>query len=226
MRAAACLLSLALCALPAAPGEQGGPRGLAGGRAGRRWGGAEPVTLTAAASPCSAGSGPAAAGRRRGENRFAERQSIRPLRLLAGEGGGGARRPALSTRVRSGAVRSQVGASRRDADPSARRDERSPGVILSRPLPLGPEESCGPFAAAERGCCGRAGGRAAATWVRVGDGKGSPRNAGGELSAGICLACCHPDRERSEISASHRPAAAGFIALNAAVLVPVAEHRV
>ncbi|XP_047917671.1 disintegrin and metalloproteinase domain-containing protein 22 isoform X11 [Anser cygnoides] len=73
MRAAACLLSLALCALPAAP----------------------------------AGSGPAAAGRRRGENRFAERQSIRPLRLLAGEGGGGARRPALSTRVRSGAVRSQ-----------------------------------------------------------------------------------------------------------------------
>lgn len=158
MRAAACLLSLALCALPAAPGEQGGPRGLAGGRAGRRWGGAEPVTLAPAASPCSAGSGPAAAGRRRGENRFAERQSIRPLRLLAGEGGGGARRPALSTRVRSGAVRSQVGASRRDADPSARRDERSPGVILSRPLPLGPEESCGPFAAAERGCCGRAGG--------------------------------------------------------------------
>lgn len=111
MRAAACLLSLALCALPAAPGEPslgqgGGPR--EGGT-----GGAEPVTLTAAASPCPAGSGPAAAGRRRGENRFAERQSIRPLRLLAGEGGGGARRPALSTRVRSGAVRSQVGATHR-----------------------------------------------------------------------------------------------------------------
>lgn len=56
--------------------------------------------------------------------------------------------------------------------------------------------------------------------------EGEPRNAGGELGAGICLACWHPDGERFEISASHRPAAAGFIALNAAVLVPVAEHRV
>ncbi|XP_032534397.1 disintegrin and metalloproteinase domain-containing protein 22 isoform X1 [Chiroxiphia lanceolata] len=72
MRAAACLLSLALCALPAAPG----------------------------------GSGPATAGRR-GESRFAERESIRPLRLVSGEGGGGARWPALSTRVRSEAVRTQ-----------------------------------------------------------------------------------------------------------------------
>ncbi|XP_048807071.1 disintegrin and metalloproteinase domain-containing protein 22 isoform X6 [Tympanuchus pallidicinctus] len=70
MRAAACLLSLALCALPAASGV-----------------------------------GPAAG--RRGESRFAERESIRPLRLVSGEGGGGARRPALSTRVRSGAARSQ-----------------------------------------------------------------------------------------------------------------------
>ncbi|XP_027540442.1 disintegrin and metalloproteinase domain-containing protein 22 isoform X4 [Neopelma chrysocephalum] len=72
MRAAACLLSLALCALPAAPG----------------------------------GSGPATAGRR-GESRFAERESIRPLRLVSGEGGGGARWPALSTRVRSEAARTQ-----------------------------------------------------------------------------------------------------------------------
>ncbi|XP_032847434.2 disintegrin and metalloproteinase domain-containing protein 22 isoform X7 [Tyto alba] len=72
MRAAACLLSLALCALPAAPG----------------------------------GAGPAAAAAgRRGESRFAERESIRPLRLVSG--GGGARRPALSTRVRSGAARRQ-----------------------------------------------------------------------------------------------------------------------
>ncbi|KAM6134737.1 LOW QUALITY PROTEIN: disintegrin and metalloproteinase domain-containing protein 22 [Pterocles gutturalis] len=74
MRAAACLLSLALCALPAAPDA-----------------------------------GPATAGRR-GESRFAERESIRPLRLVSGggEGGGsGARRPALSTRVRSGAARTQ-----------------------------------------------------------------------------------------------------------------------
>ncbi|XP_054017015.1 disintegrin and metalloproteinase domain-containing protein 22 [Dryobates pubescens] len=73
MRAAACLLCLALCALPAAPGA--GP----------------------AAAPLG----------RRGENRFAERESIRPLRLVSGEGGGGARRPALSTRVRSGAARTQ-----------------------------------------------------------------------------------------------------------------------
>ncbi|XP_015708957.1 disintegrin and metalloproteinase domain-containing protein 22 isoform X10 [Coturnix japonica] len=70
MRAAACLLSLALCALPAA-----------------------------------SGAGPVAG--RRGESRFAERESIRPLRLVSGEGGGGARRPALSTRVRNGAARSQ-----------------------------------------------------------------------------------------------------------------------
>lgn len=60
--------------------------------------------------PCPAGVGPAAG--RRGESRFAERESIRPLRLVSGEGGGGARRPALSTRVRSGAARSQVGAGR------------------------------------------------------------------------------------------------------------------
>ncbi|XP_027754508.1 disintegrin and metalloproteinase domain-containing protein 22 isoform X4 [Empidonax traillii] len=74
MRAAACLLSLALCALPAAPG----------------------------------GSGPAAAAAgRRGESRFAERESIRPVRLVSGEGGGGARWPALSTRVRSEAARTQ-----------------------------------------------------------------------------------------------------------------------
>ncbi|XP_061852238.1 disintegrin and metalloproteinase domain-containing protein 22 [Colius striatus] len=72
MRVAACLLSLALCALPAAPAA-----------------------------------GPAAAVGRRGESRFAERQSIRPLRLVSGEGGEGARRPALSTRVRSGAARTQ-----------------------------------------------------------------------------------------------------------------------
>ncbi|XP_055660229.1 disintegrin and metalloproteinase domain-containing protein 22 isoform X8 [Falco biarmicus] len=73
MRAAACLLSLALCALPAPPG------------------GAGPAAATATAG-------------RRGESRFAERESIRPLRLVSG---GGARRPALSTRVRSGAARTQ-----------------------------------------------------------------------------------------------------------------------
>ncbi|XP_039564568.1 disintegrin and metalloproteinase domain-containing protein 22 isoform X11 [Passer montanus] len=74
MRAAACLLCLALGALTAAPG----------------------------------GAGPAkAAAGRRGESPFAERQSIRPLRLVSGEGGGGARWPALSTRVRSEAARAQ-----------------------------------------------------------------------------------------------------------------------
>ncbi|XP_037979156.1 disintegrin and metalloproteinase domain-containing protein 22 isoform X4 [Motacilla alba alba] len=75
MRAAACLLCLALGALTAAPG------------------GAGPAT--------------AAAGRQRGESPFAERESIRPLRLVSGEGGGGARWPALSTRVRSEAARAQ-----------------------------------------------------------------------------------------------------------------------
>ncbi|XP_066173116.1 disintegrin and metalloproteinase domain-containing protein 22 isoform X5 [Sylvia atricapilla] len=74
MRAAACLLCLALGALTAAPG------------------GAGPAT--------------AAAGRR-GQSPFAERESIRPLRLVSGEGGGGARWPALSTRVRSEAARTQ-----------------------------------------------------------------------------------------------------------------------
>ncbi|XP_066054119.1 disintegrin and metalloproteinase domain-containing protein 22 isoform X8 [Chamaea fasciata] len=74
MRAAACLLCLALGALTAAPG------------------GAGPAT--------------AAAGRR-GQSPFAERESIRPLRLVSGEGGGGARWPALSTRVRSEAARAQ-----------------------------------------------------------------------------------------------------------------------
>ncbi|XP_021407428.1 disintegrin and metalloproteinase domain-containing protein 22 isoform X4 [Lonchura striata] len=71
MRAAACLLCLALGALAAAAG----------------------------------GAGPAAG--RRGESPFAERESIRPLRLVSGEGGGGARWPALSTRVRSEAARAQ-----------------------------------------------------------------------------------------------------------------------
>ncbi|XP_064560312.1 disintegrin and metalloproteinase domain-containing protein 22 isoform X4 [Zonotrichia leucophrys gambelii] len=75
MRAAACLLCLALGALTAAAG------------------GAGPAT--------------AAAGRQRGESPFAERESIRPLRLVSGEGGGGARWPALSTRVRSEAARAQ-----------------------------------------------------------------------------------------------------------------------
>ncbi|KAM6088824.1 disintegrin and metalloproteinase domain-containing protein 22 isoform 3-T3 [Chlamydotis macqueenii] len=74
MRAAACLFSLVLCALPAAPG------------------GAGPAATAATAG-------------RRGESRFVERESIRPLRLVAG--GGGERRPALSTRVRSGAARAQ-----------------------------------------------------------------------------------------------------------------------
>ncbi|XP_068067840.1 disintegrin and metalloproteinase domain-containing protein 22 isoform X12 [Anomalospiza imberbis] len=74
MRAAACLLCLALGVLTAAAG------------------GAGPAT--------------AAAGRR-GESPFAERESIRPLRLVSGEGGGGARWPALSTRVRSEAARAQ-----------------------------------------------------------------------------------------------------------------------
>ncbi|XP_030120493.3 disintegrin and metalloproteinase domain-containing protein 22 isoform X11 [Taeniopygia guttata] len=74
MRAAACLLCLALGALAAAAG----------------------------------GAGPAAAAAgRRGESPFAERESIRPLRLVSGEGGGGARWPALSTRVRSEAARAQ-----------------------------------------------------------------------------------------------------------------------
>ncbi|XP_048162466.1 disintegrin and metalloproteinase domain-containing protein 22 isoform X11 [Corvus hawaiiensis] len=56
------------------------------------------------------GAGPAAAtatAGRRGESPFAERESIRPLRLVSGEGGGGARWPALSTRVRSEAARTQ-----------------------------------------------------------------------------------------------------------------------
>ncbi|XP_074391708.1 disintegrin and metalloproteinase domain-containing protein 22 isoform X6 [Zonotrichia albicollis] len=75
MRAAACLLCLALGALTAAAG------------------GAGPAT--------------AAARRQRGESPFAERESIRPLRLVSGEGGGGARWPALSTRVRSEAARAQ-----------------------------------------------------------------------------------------------------------------------
>ncbi|CAN8184971.1 unnamed protein product [Coccothraustes coccothraustes] len=75
MRAAACLLCLALGALTAAAGGSG------------------PAT--------------AAAGRQRGESPFSERESIRPLRLVSGEGGGGARWPALSTRVRSEAARAQ-----------------------------------------------------------------------------------------------------------------------
>ncbi|XP_071285048.1 disintegrin and metalloproteinase domain-containing protein 22 isoform X9 [Agelaius tricolor] len=61
--------------------------------------------LTAAAG--GAGPATAAAGRQRGESPFAERESIRPLRLVSGEGGGGARWPALSTRVRSEAARAQ-----------------------------------------------------------------------------------------------------------------------
>ncbi|XP_071416668.1 disintegrin and metalloproteinase domain-containing protein 22 isoform X4 [Pithys albifrons albifrons] len=58
------------------------------------------------AAPGDAGPATATAGRR-GESRFAERESIRPLRLVSGEGGGGARWPALSTRVRSEAARTQ-----------------------------------------------------------------------------------------------------------------------
>lgn len=124
MRAAACLLCLALGALTAAPGERRGRRG---------WGDAAPRLLrspmetepplqparrgrgrsrvTVPPLPCAGGAGPAAAAAaagRRGQSPFAERQSIRPLRLVSGEGGGGARWPALSTRVRSEAARAQV----------------------------------------------------------------------------------------------------------------------
>uniref|UniRef100_A0A8C3NL98 ADAM metallopeptidase domain 22 n=1 Tax=Geospiza parvula TaxID=87175 RepID=A0A8C3NL98_GEOPR len=131
MRAAACLLCLALGALTAAAGEWlwgAAPPRLGRGRRGggdaaprllrspvetepplqpaRRGRGRSRVTVPL---PCAGGAGPAtaAAGRQRGESPFAERESIRPLRLVSGEGGGGARWPALSTRVRSEAARAQ-----------------------------------------------------------------------------------------------------------------------
>ncbi|XP_014731079.1 PREDICTED: disintegrin and metalloproteinase domain-containing protein 22 [Sturnus vulgaris] len=126
MRAAACLFCLALGALTAAPGEwrcRGSAAALgagAAGRGGRRGeaaaephgnGAPAPACLpgvTVPPLPCAGGAGPAAAAAgRRGRSPFAERESIRPLRLVSGEGGGGARWPALSTRVRSEAARAQ-----------------------------------------------------------------------------------------------------------------------